>query len=72
VARTSTFALTNATIGYALELASKGVVEALRQSRPLLLGLNAAAGHLTYEAAARSLGRPHVAPEAALAKLGRG
>ena len=69
VARTSTFALTNATLGYALDLANKGVVEAMRGNRPLALGLNAAAGHLTYEAAARSLGRPHVTLESALKEL---
>ena len=69
VARTSTFALTNATLGYALELANKGVVEAMRGNRALALGLNAAGGHLTYEAAARGLGRPHVALETALKEL---
>ena len=72
VARTSTFALTNATLGYALELANKGVVEALRGDRALALGLNAAGGHLTYEAAARGLGRPHVALQTALEGLARG
>jgi len=69
VARTSTFALTNATLGYALELANKGVVEALRGDRSLALGLNAAGGHLTYEAAARGLGRAHVPLESALRDL---
>ncbi len=56
VARTSTFALNNATIGHALALADKGWKQALKDSPHLRAGLNVAAGHITYEAVARDLG----------------
>jgi alanine dehydrogenase len=49
VPRTSTLALTNATFPYALQLAKKGWKQALRDSQPLLKGLNIASrqGHLS-------------------------
>lgn len=56
VARTSTYALTNATIPYARALASRGVAEAVRADRSLAMGVNAHAGTITYEAVARDLG----------------
>lgn len=46
-ARTSTQALTNATLTYALILANKGVSQALKDSRDLLMGLNLYLGHVT-------------------------
>jgi alanine dehydrogenase len=58
VARTSTYALTNVTIRYARSLAGKGFAEAVRQERPVALGVNTHAGHVTYEAVARDLGLP--------------
>lgn len=60
VARTSTFALTNATLPYALDIANKGVTKALRESKPLSLGVNVYKGKLTYEAVARDLGYEYV------------
>ncbi len=60
VARTSTFALNNATIGHALELADKGWKQALRDDAHLLHGLNVAHGHVTYEAVAHDLGHAWV------------
>jgi alanine dehydrogenase len=54
VAQTSTFALTNATIGYGLRLADLGVVEAVRRDRALALGVNTFNGHTTYEAVAEA------------------
>jgi len=48
-ARTSTFALNNATIGYGLQLANKGVERACAASRPLMRGLNMYKGTLTCE-----------------------
>ncbi|MDN3922585.1 alanine dehydrogenase [Roseateles violae] len=60
VARTSTFALNNATIGHALALADKGWRQALRDDVHLRAGLNVAAGQVTYEAVARALGHPYV------------
>jgi alanine dehydrogenase len=54
VAQTSTFALTNATIGYALRLADLGVVEAVKRDRSLALGVNTFNGHCTYKAVAEA------------------
>ncbi|SCW27377.1 alanine dehydrogenase [Paenibacillus tianmuensis] len=59
VPRTSTLALTNVTIGYALELAGKGVTRALYGNPPLKLGVNTYQGHVTYPAVAESLGLPY-------------
>lgn len=56
VARTSTFALNNATIGHALALADKGWKQALKDDTHLKNGLNVALGHVTYDAVARTLG----------------
>ena len=63
VARTSTFALNNATIGHAIALAGKGWKEALREDAHLRMGLNVAEGKVTYEAVARDLGYAFVKPE---------
>ncbi len=52
VPRTSTFALTNATLPYALKLANKGFVEAITRDPGLKAGVNTYAGKLTYEAVA--------------------
>lgn len=56
VARTSTFALNNATIAHAVALADKGWRRALADNPHLRHGLNVAGGHVTYEAVARDLG----------------
>lgn len=56
VARTSTFALNNATIAHAVELADKGWQQALKDNLHLKNGLNVANGQVTYEAVARALG----------------
>ncbi|MCB1641595.1 MAG: alanine dehydrogenase, partial [Xanthomonadales bacterium] len=56
VARTSTFALTNATLPFALQLANKGAKRAMLDDPHLLNGLNVHAGQITYEAVARDLG----------------
>lgn len=52
VPRTSTFALTNATLPYAVKLATKGFFEAIRTDENLKAGVNTYAGHCTYEAVA--------------------
>ncbi|HEX6126070.1 MAG TPA: alanine dehydrogenase [Pyrinomonadaceae bacterium] len=54
VPRTSTFALTNATLPYALELANKGFEAAIADDPGLMEGVNTYAGKLTYEAVATS------------------
>jgi alanine dehydrogenase len=56
VARTSTFALTNATIAHAVALADKGWQQALKDNPDLKNGLNVAHGQVTYDAVARALG----------------
>jgi alanine dehydrogenase len=55
VARTSTFALTNATLPFALALADKGYRKALLDDPHLREGLNVHLGKLTYAAVAEAL-----------------
>ena len=56
VPRTSTLALTNVTVPYGIQLANKGVVEALRASKALESGMNVAKGYVTYPSVAKDLG----------------
>ncbi len=56
VPRTSTFALTNATLPYALKLANKGFFAAIAADAGLKAGVNTFAGHCTYEAVASAQG----------------
>ena len=66
VARTSTFALNNATIGHGLALADLGWKQAMRSNPHLKAGLNVAQGQVTYEAVARDLGYNFVAADSLL------
>ncbi|MBK1696563.1 alanine dehydrogenase [Rhodovibrio salinarum] len=66
VARTSTFALTNATMRFVLALADKGVKRALAEDPHLMNGLNVHQGQVTYKAVADNLGYDFVAPQQAL------
>ncbi len=66
VARTSTFALNNATIGHALALADRGWKQALKDNVHLKNGLNVALGKVTYEAVAKDLGYEYVAADSLL------
>ena len=66
VPRTSTFALTNATLPFVKELAKHGWVEALKRDPHLANGLNVHAGHVNHEAVARDLGYEYLSPEEAL------
>ncbi|TYR80230.1 alanine dehydrogenase [Priestia megaterium] len=68
VPRTSTIALTNVTVPYALQIASKGVHKAIVENPALKLGVNVANGAVTYEAVATDLGYDYVPVEVALAK----
>ena len=61
VPMTSTYALTNVTIKYALEMAQKGVKEALKQSEALRKGLNTHQGMVTHKAVAEALSMPFAA-----------
>ncbi|RDV38690.1 alanine dehydrogenase [Bradymonadaceae bacterium TMQ3] len=55
VARTSTFALNNTTLGYGLALASKGFEQAVKDDPALALGVNIYRGQCVYKAVAESL-----------------
>ena len=55
---TSTLALTNATLPYALQLANKGWKKACNENRELLLGLNIVAGEICYEGVANAFDLP--------------
>lgn len=54
VAKTSTLALTNATLPYALEIANKGWKRASQENEEIALGLNIVAGKITYRAVAEA------------------
>jgi alanine dehydrogenase len=58
VPRTSTLALTNATLPYALALANKGWRRACSDDRALRLGVNVVDGHVTYGGVAEAFGMP--------------
>ena len=60
VPRTSTFALTNATLPYALELATRGVLTAVRANPVLAKGVNVWGGKIVHPAVAEALGEAHV------------
>ncbi len=67
VARTSTLALTNVTLGYLRTLAELGVTEALRRDRALARGLNVYRGKVTLQAVAQAHNLPFEPVEAVLA-----
>lgn len=60
---TSTLALTNATLPYALQLANLGWQQACNLSIPLKLGLNVVRGEVVYQSVADAFGFPHVPVE---------
>jgi alanine dehydrogenase len=64
---TSTYALTNATLPYAIALADHGVAAATARDPGLALGVNVAAGGVTHAAVAAAVGEAHLPVEAALA-----
>ena len=59
VPHTSTYALTNVTLPYAVELANLGWRDALRADKALSLGLNTFDGHITYGPVAEAHGLDH-------------
>jgi alanine dehydrogenase len=67
VARTSTQALTNATLPYAVTLANRGWKEACRQDATLKAGMNIVNGKVTYEGVAEAFGLEYTSPDALLA-----
>jgi alanine dehydrogenase len=66
VPRTSTFALTNATLAYVLRIADRGFRDAAAGDPSLRAGVNLLAGKVTHEAVARSQGLPYVALDSLL------
>ena len=68
VARTSTMALTNATVPYGIQIANKGIAKAIIENPALKLGINTAHGEVTYETVAKDLGYEYVPVEKALEK----
>ncbi|MBF8257943.1 MAG: alanine dehydrogenase, partial [Actinobacteria bacterium] len=66
VPRTSTVALTSATLPYVLELARDGIVNSLRKNPALRAGLNTYQGKVTCEGVAKALGKEYTSPETLL------
>lgn len=59
VANTSTYALTNATIGYAKRIIEGRLEDLIREDHGFKLGLNTYKGYVTYEAVAQALNKPY-------------
>lgn len=68
VPRTSTIALTNVTVPYALQIANKGAYRAITENPALQEGVNVIAGEITYKAVAHDLGYVYKTVEEALNK----
>lgn len=60
VPRTATIALTNVTIPYAVQIASKGVIKAIKESEAIKTGVNVMNGNITFKAVAHDLGYDYV------------
>ena len=69
VARTSTFALNNATLPFVLALANKGWKKAMAEDPHLRAGLNVYDGKITHPAVANALGLPYSPAEDAIHSL---
>jgi alanine dehydrogenase len=67
---TSTYALTNATMPYVIHLASAGVSRAVAENPGLKLGVNVAAGQVTYAPVADAVGVGAVSVDEALVEVG--
>src|SRR6201994_3401637 len=66
VARTSTFALNNATLPFTIALAEQGAEGAMKANKHLLAGLNVYKGALTYKAVADAQGLPYKSAESVI------
>jgi len=60
VGRTSTYALTNVTLPFVLQLANKGFERAVKENRTLLAGVNVHKGEITSPAVAETFKLPCV------------
>jgi alanine dehydrogenase len=61
VAQTSTWALTNTTMSYAVKIAEQGLAAAAKADPALARGINTYAGHVTYEPVAQAHKMEYVA-----------
>lgn len=68
VPRTSTMALSNATIPYAIQIANKGYKQAALDNEAILKGFNTLDGHVTFEAVAQDQGLEYFDAKALLTK----
>ena len=59
VPRTSTMALTNATLPYALKIANSGYQKAMMENPAIARGMNVIKGHVVHKAVAESVGLPY-------------
>ena len=66
VPQTSTWALTNTTIAYAIKMADKGLVAAAKEDKGLLKGINVYGGKVTFDGVAQAHGLEYVPAERAL------
>jgi alanine dehydrogenase len=66
VALTSTLALTNATLPYALQIANKGWKRACRDNEEIRLGVNVIGGRVTFKGVAEAFGMDHTPIESFL------
>ncbi len=66
VPKTSTMALTNATLPYALQLADKGWKKACKENAELMYGLNVVNGKVTYKAVSDAVGMAYTDPASLL------
>jgi alanine dehydrogenase len=68
VPRTSTIALTNVTVPYAVQIANKGYVQACLENEALLKGINTLEGYVTFQAVAEAHGINYSDPRTLLQK----
>ena len=66
VARTATFALSNATLPYVLDIADKGLIRASEANPALAKGINVCHGNICHMAVAESLGAPYLSWDKAM------
>lgn len=69
VPRTSTIALTNVTIPYAAQIATKGAIRAINENSAIKSGVNVVNGKVTFEAVAHDLGYTYATVEDAISEF---
>jgi alanine dehydrogenase len=60
VARTSTFALNNATLAYGVRIADQGIIKSAQADRAILTGVNTYEGRVTHKAVAQAVGTEYM------------